>query len=166
MKPVSAQPAELLSIGETARRSGVAPSALRFYETRGLIRSQRAGGNQRRYHRATLRRVAVIRVAQTLGFSLAEIAAAFESLPAQRNPTRKDWERLSTRWGKQLEQRIAELQNLHDRLDGCIGCGCLSLTRCSLYNAGDGAAGLGSGPRYLLGDEPHGGDTTGAAGRN
>ena len=145
---------ELLTIGETARRSGVATSALRFYESRGLIKSLRANSNQRRYQRATLRRIAIIRVAQTLGLSLAEIATAFESLPDQRNPTRKDWERLSTRWGRQLEQRIADLQNLRDRLGGCIGCGCLSLTHCSLYNAGDGAATLGDGPRYLLGDSP------------
>jgi len=145
---------ELLTIGETARRSGVATSALRFYESRGLIKSLRANSNQRRYQRATLRRIAIIRVAQTLGLSLAEIATAFESLPDQRNPTRKDWERLSTRWGRQLEQRIADLQNLRDRLGGCIGCGCLSLTHCSLYNAGDGAATLGDGPRYLLGDAP------------
>jgi MerR family redox-sensitive transcriptional activator SoxR len=147
---------ELLTIGETARRSGVAASALRFYESRGLIKSLRAQNNQRRYQRATLRRIAIIRVAQTLGLSLAEIATAFESLPDQRNPTRKDWERLSTRWGRQLEQRIADLQNLRDRLGGCIGCGCLSLTHCSLYNAGDGAATLGTGPRYLLGDAPPG----------
>jgi MerR family redox-sensitive transcriptional activator SoxR len=147
---------ELLTIGETARRSGVATSALRFYESRGLIKSLRAQSNQRRYQRATLRRIAIIRVAQTLGLSLAEIATAFESLPDQRNPTRKDWERLSTRWGRQLEQRIADLQNLRDRLGGCIGCGCLSLTHCSLYNAGDGAATLGDGPRYLLGDVPPG----------
>ena len=145
---------ELLTIGETARRSGVATSALRFYESRGLIKSLRAPSNQRRYQRAILRRIAIIRVAQTLGLSLAEIATAFESLPDQRNPTRKDWERLSTRWGRQLEQRIADLQNLRDRLGGCIGCGCLSLTHCSLYNAGDGAATLGDGPRYLLGDIP------------
>jgi MerR family redox-sensitive transcriptional activator SoxR len=147
---------ELLSIGETARRSGVATSALRFYESRGLIRSLRVNGNHRRYHRATLRRIALIRVAQTLGVSLAEIASAFASLPQGRNPTRKDWERLSTHWGGELDRRIAELQNLRDRLDGCIGCGCLSLERCSLYNTGDGAATLGSGPRYLLGDEPPG----------
>ena len=145
---------ELLTIGEAARRSGVATSALRFYESRGLIRSIRVQGNHRRYPRITLRRIGVIRVAQTLGLSLAEIATAFESLPEQRNPTRKDWERLSTHWGRQLDQRIADLQNLRDRLDGCIGCGCLSLTKCSLYNADDTAADLGNGPRYLLGDSP------------
>jgi MerR family redox-sensitive transcriptional activator SoxR len=156
MKSTGNNGGDLLTIGETARRSGVAASALRFYEARGLISSRRGGGNQRRYHRATLRRIAIIRVAQTLGLSLGEIATAFESLPAQRNPTRRDWERLSTRWGQQLEQRIADLQNLRDLLGGCIGCGCLSLTHCSLYNAGDGAASLGAGPRYLLGDKPPG----------
>lgn len=145
---------ELLSIGEAARRSGVATSALRFYESRGLIRSIRVQGNHRRYARMTLRRIAIIRVAQTLGLSLAEIARAFESLPRQRNPTRKDWERLSTLWGRQLDQRIADLQNMRDRLDGCIGCGCLSMSNCSLYNADDNAARLGTGPRYLLGDSP------------
>jgi MerR family redox-sensitive transcriptional activator SoxR len=145
---------ELMSIGEAARRSGVATSTLRFYESRGLIRSQRVSGNHRRYQRATLRRIAIIRVAQTLGLSLAEIAEAFDSLPAQRNPTRRDWERLSRRWRGQLDKRIADLQNLRDRLGGCIGCGCLSLTNCSLYNAGDSAAGFGPGPRFLLGDEP------------
>ena len=154
MKTTANKGGDLLSIGETARRSGVASSALRFYETRGLISSRRGSGNQRRYHRSSLRRIAIIRVAQTLGLSLGEIATAFESLPAERSPTRRDWERLSTRWGQQLEQRIADLQNLRDRLGGCIGCGCLSLTHCSLYNAGDGAATLGAGPRYLLGDTP------------
>jgi len=154
MKSADDNSADLLSIGETARRSGVAASALRFYEARGLISSSRGAGNQRRYHRATLRRIAIIRVAQTLGLSLGEIATAFESLPAQRNPTRREWERLSTRWGRQLEQRIADLQNLRDCLGNCIGCGCLSLTHCSLYNAGDGAARFGTGPRYLLGDTP------------
>lgn len=143
-----------LSIGETARRSGVATSTLRFYESRGLISSRRAGSNHRRYHRAMLRRIAIIRVAQTLGLSLREIAGAFESLPDGRTPTKKDWARLSARWGRQLDQRIADLQNLRGRLDGCIGCGCLSMQTCALYNAGDEAADLGSGPRYLLGDNP------------
>ena len=145
---------EYLSIGETARRSGVATSALRYYEKRGLIVSRRLSGNQRRYHRATLRRIAIIRVAQTLGLSLAEIGAALAELPAGRSPSKKDWARLSSSWGRQLDRRIAELQNLRDRLSGCIGCGCLSLKSCALYNFGDGAASLGSGPRYLLGDDP------------
>lgn len=143
-----------LSIGEVARRSGVATSALRFYEARGLIHSQRGGGNHRRYHRATLRRISIIRVAQNLGLSLTEIGDALAALPAQRTPTKRDWTRLSTHWGRRLDQRIAALQNLRDRLNGCIGCGCLSLHNCALYNAGDRAAQHGNGPRYLLGDEP------------
>ena len=143
-----------LTIGEAARRSGVATSTLRFYEARGLISSVRVAGNHRRYHRAMLRRIAIIRVAQTLGLSLREVGEAFATLPNKRTPTKKDWAKLSTIWGSQLDRRIADLQNLRDRLSGCIGCGCLSLTKCSLYNAGDEAADLGSGPRYLLGDSP------------
>ena len=148
------KPEDYLTIGDTAQRSGVATSTLRFYETRGLIHSIRVSGNHRRYHRAMLRRISIIRVAQTLGLSLREIAAALDTLPDQRTPTKRDWEKLSTSWGRQLDQRIADLQNLRDKLSGCIGCGCLSLRRCSLYNSDDGAAGLGAGPRYLLGDEP------------
>jgi MerR family redox-sensitive transcriptional activator SoxR len=143
-----------LSIGEAAKRCGVATSTLRFYETRGLVQSVRVSGNHRRYHRAMLRRISIIRVAQTLGLSLREIALAFETLPDQRTPTKKDWAKLSANWGEQLDQRIASLQALRDKLSGCIGCGCLSLKRCALYNADDEAAQLGSGPRYLLGDEP------------
>ncbi|MCP4387566.1 MAG: redox-sensitive transcriptional activator SoxR [Gammaproteobacteria bacterium] len=143
-----------LSIGEVASRSGVATSTLRFYESRGLIHSIRVGGNHRRYHRSMLRRIAIIRVAQTLGLSLSEIGEAFATLPDQRTPTKKDWSRLSTSWGRQLDHRIAELQNLRARLSGCIGCGCLSMKNCALYNADDEASDLGSGPRYLLGDTP------------
>lgn len=145
---------DYLTIGDAARRSGVATSALRFYESRGLISSVRVGSNHRRYHRATLRRIAIIRVAQTLGLSLREIADAFASLPNKRRATRKDWANLSSSWGRQLDRRIADLQNLRTRLSGCIGCGCLSLEHCTLYNADDEAAGLGSGPRFLLGDVP------------
>ena len=145
---------DYLSIGDTARRSGVATSALRFYETRGLISSIRVSGNHRRYHRATLRRIAIIRMAQTLGLSLKEIAAALAPLPQTRVASAGDWEKLSTRWGEQLDQRIEELTNLREKLDTCIGCGCLSLEHCALYNAGDTAAKLGTSPRYLLGDKP------------
>jgi MerR family redox-sensitive transcriptional activator SoxR len=145
-----------LSIGDAARRSGVATSTLRFYESRGLIHSLRDSGNHRRYHRAMLRRISIIRIAQTLGLSLKEISSALETLPEQRTPNKKDWAKLSTTWGKQLDLRIARLENLRDKLSGCIGCGCLSLKRCSLYNADDVAARLGPGPRYLLGDEPSG----------
>jgi len=146
--------ANFLTIGETASRSGVATSTLRFYESRGLINSLRVGGNHRRYHRSMLRRIAIIRVAQTLGLSLREIGDAFAALPDKRTPTRKDWSRLSATWGRQLDRRIADLKNLRARLNGCIGCGCLSMKNCALYNAGDEAADLGSGPRYLLGDFP------------
>ena len=145
---------DYLGIGETARRSGVASSALRFYEDRGLIRSSRGPGNQRRFHRSMLRRIAIIRIAQALGLSLREIEAALASLPDGRTPTRRDWARLSASWGKKLDRRIADLQQQRARLDGCIGCGCLSMKTCALYNAGDEAAALGPGPRYLLGDEP------------
>ncbi|MEM7564414.1 MAG: redox-sensitive transcriptional activator SoxR [Pseudomonadota bacterium] len=144
--------ASFLTIGEAARRTGVATSTLRFYESRGLIESIRVSGNHRRYHRATLRKVSIIRVAQTLGLSLNEISNAFDSLPDQRTPTRADWVKLSRIWGKQLDQRIAALEDLRDKLGGCIGCGCLSMQRCSLYNAGDTASSLGTGPQYLLGN--------------
>lgn len=143
-----------IAIGEMARRSGVAASALRFYEARGLIQSVRVSGNHRRYHRAMLRRISIIRVAQTMGLSLNEIAEALAQLPNGRTPTKRDWNRLSTTWGKRLDQRIAALQNLRDRLSGCIGCGCLSMKTCALYNADDSASQLGAGPRFLLGDEP------------
>ena len=145
--------ANYLSIGDAARRSGVATSTLRFYESRGLIQSIRVSGNHRRYNRAMLRKVSIIRVAQTLGLSLNEISNAFKSLPDQRTLTRADWIRLSKTWGKQLDQRIAELQDLRDKLDGCIGCGCLSMQRCGLYNAGDEASKLGAGPQFLLGNK-------------
>jgi MerR family redox-sensitive transcriptional activator SoxR len=141
-----------LKIGDAASRSGVATSTLRFYETRGLIQSERGTGNHRLYHRATLRRISLIRVAQTLGLSLKEIGQAMDTLPDKKSPTKKDWEKLSKKWRRDLDQRINDLQLMRDQLTGCIGCGCLSLKKCSLYNAGDVAAKLGSGPRYLLGD--------------
>jgi MerR family redox-sensitive transcriptional activator SoxR len=140
----------VLTVGELARRSGVAVSALHFYESRGLIRAQRSAGNQRRYPRAVLRRVAFIRAAQQLGIRLAEIAAALEQLPQQRTPTKADWARLSSRWRAQLDARIAALQALRDRLDGCIGCGCLSLRACALYNPDDRCAQQGSGAQRLV----------------
>lgn len=144
--------AELLTIGEVARRSGMAPSALRFYESRDLIRSERTAGGHRLYRRHVLRRVALIRVAQRLGLTLAEISSALARLPADRAPTRAQWEGLSRSWRKQLDERIETLERLRDDLTGCIGCGCLSLQRCRIYNPGDAASSLGSGPRYLLGD--------------
>jgi len=138
-----------LSVGELAARGGVAVSALHYYESRGLIQAQRSGGNQRRYPRAALRRVAFIRAAQQLGVGLAEVADALAALPDQRTPTKADWARLSARWREQLDARIAALQALRDRLDGCIGCGCLSLKACALYNPQDACAAQGSGPQRL-----------------
>lgn len=140
------------SVGEVAARAGVATSALRFYESNGLIRSERNESGHRRYRADVLRRVAFIRVAQRIGLSLDEIRAALGSLPLQRTPTRDDWNDLSSQWLPRIEERIAELEMLRDRLDGCIGCGCLSLDTCELYNLGDRAARRGSGARYLLGD--------------
>jgi len=150
---------DFLTIGEAARRSGVAASTLRFYETRGLVRSERGPGNQRRYHRSMLRRISLVRVAQSLGLSLREIGEALNTLPDKRTPSKKDWEKLSTRWRVQLDDRIANLQRMREQLTGCIGCGCLSLQRCALYNADDHAAKHGAGPRYLLGDVPEKGNT-------
>lgn len=145
---------EILTIGEVAARTGLATSALRFYESKGLIRSERSSGGQRRYHREVLRRVGFIRVAQGVGLSLDEIDEALSSLPADRAPTRREWERVSRRWRGRLDAQIGMLERLRDRLDSCIGCGCLSLGVCRLYNPHDVAAALGPGPRYLLGDDP------------
>ena len=145
-----------LTVGEAAERAGVAASALRYYESRGLIQSIRTTGNQRRYHRATLRRISVIRAAQQLGLTLDEITEALSELPNGRTPTKRDWQRLSTAWKTRLNQRIDELERMRDSLSACIGCGCLSLKSCALFNAGDQAARKGAGPRYLLGDRPVG----------
>jgi len=144
---------EYLTIGELAARSGVATSALRFYESRGLISSRRTSGNQRRYRRPMLRRVALIRAAQEVGLSLREIGEALESLPHHRTPDREDWARLSRSWQRRLDAQIAELQALRDDLTDCIGCGCLSLKSCAIFNPADAIAERGTGPRYLLGDE-------------
>jgi MerR family redox-sensitive transcriptional activator SoxR len=138
-----------LSVGEAAERSGVAVSTLHFYEAKGLIRSSRSRGNQRRYAREVLRRIAVIKVAQRAGIPLATIQQALASLPEDGAPTRKDWRRLSTRWRTELDNRIAKLTELRDRLDDCIGCGCLSITACPLRNPSDQLAQQGAGPRLL-----------------
>ena len=143
----------LLTIGEVARRSGVATSALRFYEAKGLITSERTPGNQRRYRRAALRRVAIIRAAQSVGITLGEVREALGDLPDARTPSRSDWGRLSSAWRAELDRRIESLERLRDDLTDCIGCGCLSLTSCALFNPADRAAARGSGPRFLLGDE-------------
>lgn len=141
---------ETLPIGDFAARSGVAPSALRFYEKEGLIRSTRTTGNQRRYLRSELRRVAFIKIAQQVGVSLDEIREALDALPENRTPTKADWARLSARWRRKLEDRIALMERLRDQLTGCIGCGCLSLQRCNLINPADRLAEQGAGPRVLL----------------
>ena len=141
-----------LSVGEVAARSGVAVSALHFYESKGLIASRRNSGNQRRYARDVLRRIAVIRVAQRVGLPLEAIAAAFAALPDSRTPTRADWQRLSATWRHELDARIAALTRVRDTLSECIGCGCLSLRRCRLSNPDDALAQLGAGPRRLLTD--------------
>lgn len=139
-----------LTIGEVSERSGVATSALRYYEDEGLIRSDRADNGHRRYRRDVLRRVAFIKVAQMVGLSLQEIREALGSLPSSRTPNQQDWERLSRTWTPRLEERIAMLERLRDRLSGCIGCGCLSLAHCGLLNPGDVAGEHGAGPRYVL----------------
>ena len=146
--------AELLTIGEPARRSGVAASALRFYEERGLITSERAGSGHRRYRRPVLRRIAFIVFAQRIGLTLEEIGAELAKLPPDRAPTRRDWSRLSSRWSARIDERIAELERLNVGLTECIGCGCLSLDRCALANPGDRAGAAGPGPRYWIGDAP------------
>ena len=148
--------AQLLTISETARRSGVAASALRYYEERGLISAaEREGsGNHRRYPRPVLRRIAFIVFAQRVGLSLEEIAAELAKLPPPGVPTRRDWSRLSAAWSGRIDERIAELERLKAGLTECIGCGCLSLDRCKLSNPDDRAASLGAGPRYWLGDRP------------
>ena len=142
----------LLTIGEVTRRSGVAASALRFYEERGLIASERAGSGHRRYPRAVLRRIAFIVFAQKVGLTLEEIGAELDKLPGGRTPTRRDWSLLSGGWTERIDDRIAELERLRVGLTECIGCGCLSLDRCRLANPGDRAGARGPGPRYWLGD--------------
>jgi MerR family transcriptional regulator, redox-sensitive transcriptional activator SoxR len=145
--------AEELTIGEVAARSGVAPSALRFYESIGLIAARRTDGNQRRYPRSVLRRIAFIQAGRETGIPLETIGGALARLPDERTPTRRDWERLSRAWRHELDRRIATLEALRERLTGCIGCGCLSLRRCALLNPADQAAALGGGAHYLERDD-------------
>ena len=142
------------TITELAREFEVTPRALRFYEDRGLITAERTDGGQRRYHRDVLRRLAFISVAQRVGLTLAEIGEALDTLPANASPMGEEWSRLSASWRPLLDERIALLEGLRDELDSCIGCGCLSLERCRLYNPGDEAGRAGVGPRFLLGDQP------------
>lgn len=141
-----------LTIGALSRRTGIATSALRFYEAEGLIQSKRSHGGQRRFARETIRRVSFIRVAQQVGLRLEEIREALASLPGGRTPDHADWSRLSASWRPRLDAQIDLLERLRDRLDGCIGCGCLSLEACALYNNDDTAAARGAGPHYLFGD--------------
>ena len=138
-----------LSVGQLAARSGVAVTALHFYETKGLIKSHRNAGNQRRYPRDVLRRVVVIKIAQRLGIPLATIGEALQALPDGRTPTAQDWERLSAQWREDLDERIHKLQLLRDKLNGCIGCGCLSLEACPLRNQGDQLGERGPGAHLL-----------------
>jgi MerR family redox-sensitive transcriptional activator SoxR len=144
--------AETLTIGELAARTGVAPSALRFYEQRGLIEAERTGAGHRRYPRATIRRVAFIVFAQRVGLTLEEIRAELAKLPAGRTPKREDWAKLTSAWTERIEARIAELERLREGLTDCIGCGCLSMERCQLVNPEDRAGRHGPGPRFWLGD--------------
>ena len=141
-----------LTIGEVAARSGIATSALRFYEAQGLITASRSTGNQRRYARAVLRRIALIQAGRAAGIPLERIRSALDTLPASRTPTRRDWERLSVRWRDDLDRQLATLQAIRDRLTTCIGCGCLSIDACGLLNPDDEAGQLGAGAHYLRGD--------------
>jgi MerR family transcriptional regulator, redox-sensitive transcriptional activator SoxR len=147
---------DLLTISEVSRRSGVASSALRFYEDRGLIRSERAGSGHRRYPRAVLRRIAFVVFAQKIGLTLDEVGAELAKLPANRTPNRADWARISSGWTRRVDERIAELQRLRDSLTSCIGCGCLSLNQCQLSNPADRVRRQGSGPRFWVEDRRSG----------
>ncbi|HXQ45074.1 MAG TPA: redox-sensitive transcriptional activator SoxR [Caulobacteraceae bacterium] len=146
-------PPPLLSIGDLARRTGLTVSAIRFYEQRGLVTAIRTAGNQRRFARSDIRRLSFALIAQQLGLSLGQIETELATLPAGRTPTREDWQAVSRRIRGVLDQKIALLTQTRDKLDGCIGCGCLSLDRCALYNPDDRAGRAGAGPRFLLGDK-------------
>ncbi|WP_345696509.1 redox-sensitive transcriptional activator SoxR [Kitasatospora terrestris] len=145
---------DLLTIGQLAERSGMATSALRYYEKLGLIHAERTTGNQRRFARSTLRRVAFVRAAQQVGLSLDEVHTALDRLPHDRAPSHQEWNAVATAWQSRIDRQIAELELMKAKLTGCIGCGCLSLSRCALYNAGDRAAESGPGARYLLTRDP------------
>lgn len=142
-----------LSIGAVAARTGLAVSAIRYYEAEGLVTPWRNGGGQRRFERSDIRRLSFVMAAQKFGFTLPQIKAELDHLPKGRAPSRADWTRISATFRTELDARIAALEDLRDKLDGCIGCGCLSLDVCALYNPADKAAGQGAGPRYLMGDK-------------
>ena len=150
---MSAKSDPLLSIGAVADRTGLAPSAIRFYEEQGLISAERAPSGHRRFLRSTIRRLSFIRICQQLGYSLDEVSGHLDALPDRRTPSEADWQAMSTRFAADVEHRIARLQDLREKLDGCIGCGCLSLQRCQLYNRDDHVKAQGQGPRLLLQDE-------------
>lgn len=143
------KPNDMLSIGEIARRTGLSVSAIRFYEEKGLVEAHRSGGNQRRFLRSDIRRLSFILIAQKLGLSLAEIEQAMAGLPQGRTPNAADWQAISLTIRQRLDEEIARLENIRDDLDGCIGCGCLSLAKCALFNTGDKWGDRGSGPRVL-----------------
>ncbi|WP_136659830.1 redox-sensitive transcriptional activator SoxR [Nitratireductor sp. XY-223] len=143
-----------LPIGELARRTGLAVSAIRFYEAEGLITSERNAGGQRRFLRSDIRRLSFVQIAQRFGFTIEQIREQLQSLPLERTPNKADWSKISRGFRRELDARIETLTRLRDDLDGCIGCGCLSLKKCKLYNPEDRARRHGSGPRYLLGDDP------------
>ncbi|OUS07611.1 redox-sensitive transcriptional activator SoxR [Rhodobacterales bacterium 52_120_T64] len=146
--------AKTISIGQLAERTGLAVSAIRYYETQGLVSPERNSGGQRRFLRSDIRRLSFVQIAQKFGFSIGQIRQQFETLPNGRTPTKADWTKISHSFREELDDRIETLTNLRDKLDGCIGCGCLSLKSCQLYNQNDRAGEKGSGPRYLMGDAP------------
>ena len=150
------KPVRTISIGTLAERTGIAVSAIRYYEEQGLLHPERNAGGHRRFLRSDIRRLSFILISQQFGFSLGDIRREMEHLPARRTPTKRDWAHIGKTLGQALDQKIAALTEMRDRLDGCIGCGCLSLTACKLYNPEDRAAKFGTGPRYLLGDKPQG----------
>ena len=145
---------DTLAIGDIAARTGLTVSAIRFYEGEGLVSAERNAGGQRRFRRAEIRRLSFIMIAQQLGFTLDQIRSALRGLPEGRTPNKRDWTRIGRTFRQELDQRIESLTELREKLDGCIGCGCLSLQRCGLYNPDDRARRHGSGPRYLVGDRP------------
>jgi len=148
-----------LAIGELARRTGLSVSAIRFYEAEGLLIAERNAGGQRRFFRSDIRRLSFVMIAQRFGFTIEQIRSQLQSLPEGRTPTKADWARISRGFRRELDARIETLTRLRDNLDGCIGCGCLSLRKCTLYNPDDQARTRGSGPRYLMGDDPPGVET-------